>query len=440
MIKSTLRSLFICMVLISLTSDLQAARAKSSQKGNATSLYSAVKSGNLETVKTMVDKGVNINTRDPKGSSMTPLHAAIYYRHPEIARYLVQNGANLEARTRKGSTPLWVAVKDYQPNLELVKFLVLSGADVNAKVKGTHRFVSSTDFRVSNKVIMNPLLHWAIYADKTEIALFLIDHGADIESKDGLGNSPLHIAAGRNNVMVAKRLLEKGANIDSRDGQMGTPLFFACGGGDNREMVDFLLANGADINAKDSFQASPLHFAIANEAFSVAKKLVRRGADVNATSSSKMAPLHWAVDKGNYPMVKLLLDQGADPNNADNSFNTTPLHVLVIIHQHLFAGNTLIGEAPKKKEEILRILQYLLKHGANPNARSAISEYPGATPLHLAVIYKTPEVAKYLQAHGGNPNLRLQNGKTAAQVVRSENMRSIFGGILLGGLCLMAAD
>lgn len=48
----------------------------------------------------------------------------------------------------------------------------------------------------------------------------LLEHGADIEAKDGYGWTPLLLAAQKGHEAVVRLLLEKGANIEAkgRDG------------------------------------------------------------------------------------------------------------------------------------------------------------------------------------------------------------------------------
>lgn len=55
-------------------------------------------------------------------------------------------------------------------------------------------------------------LHFAASKGFTEICLFLIEHGAEIDARDNSGNTPLHLAAGRGQDETVELLLSKGAS------------------------------------------------------------------------------------------------------------------------------------------------------------------------------------------------------------------------------------
>jgi hypothetical protein len=63
--------------------------------------------GDTAAVKTLLDHGVNPNTRDPEGR--TPLTEAAYYGHTEIAKLLLDHGADVYTRKAHGETPFEMA-------------------------------------------------------------------------------------------------------------------------------------------------------------------------------------------------------------------------------------------------------------------------------------------------------------------------------------------
>lgn len=86
------------------------------------------------------------------------------------------------------------------------------------------------------------------YGITTDIALFLIEHGADVDYEDLAGNNLLHYAVlksrfaqGFFETRLAAALIEKGipVNKSNRDGK--TPLYYAI----RKDMTDFLLSKGA---------------------------------------------------------------------------------------------------------------------------------------------------------------------------------------------------
>ena len=88
----------------------------------------------------------------------------------------------------------------------------------------------------------------------------LITKGAEINSKDNQGLTPLHIAVRRGHLELVKFLLSANADINLKDNRGWTPLhaIFETG---NLEIVKLLLAKKADPNAKNTFDYTPVHFA-----------------------------------------------------------------------------------------------------------------------------------------------------------------------------------
>ena len=70
-------------------------------------------------------------------------------------------------------------------------------------------------------------LHWACLKGHREIALLLLERGADIEAGDEDGRTPLHFACLRGHVETALLLVRRGAEIDVADSSGKTPLQLA---------------------------------------------------------------------------------------------------------------------------------------------------------------------------------------------------------------------
>ena len=57
-------------------------------------------------------------------------------------------------------------------------------------------------------------LHTASQLGYIEICRYLLDHGADVNSKDSLGATPLHVSCRNGQAEVTKLLLSRGANVE----------------------------------------------------------------------------------------------------------------------------------------------------------------------------------------------------------------------------------
>lgn len=75
--------------------------------------------------------------------------------------------------------------------------------------------------------------------------------GANLEHKDGFGNTPLNHAIKSDNTAKAQTLINKGANLNTKDNQGKTPLINAVEKKDY-ETVKYLVDKGADVELEDN--------------------------------------------------------------------------------------------------------------------------------------------------------------------------------------------
>jgi len=133
---------------------------------------------------------------------------------------------------------------------------------------------------------------------------------------EGKGGTALHFASKYGRIEIALYLLDQGADINARDIYHGTPLFYACENG-FVEMVEMLVSRGADPTLR-MVGVSCLYLAALFNHVEVVRylltiKAMRASAIVDAIGIQGPNPLWWAACKGHGKMVKVLLEAGANP-------------------------------------------------------------------------------------------------------------------------------
>ena len=95
--------------------------------GGDTALHlAASEGGSLEVVKLLVNKSVNVNSKN--GEGLNPLHYAVYGGRKEIAELLIAESADVNGNNF--APPLGIAASE--GHKAIVKLLIAKGADLNA--------------------------------------------------------------------------------------------------------------------------------------------------------------------------------------------------------------------------------------------------------------------------------------------------------------------
>ncbi len=173
------------------------------------------------------------------------------------------------------------------------------------------------------------LLHIATQFGRFELVKFLLRSGAEVNIRDNVQRTPLHIVSfltKENAERILSLLLEHRADVDVRDSNGRTPLDRAASVRKTENLARLLLEANADVDPKDNQERTPLRrTAIRTQSEEgSARVLLEYDADVNARSGEQ-THLKEAVEKSNRPMTNLLLVRGANPNIAFTT-DTTPLH------------------------------------------------------------------------------------------------------------------
>jgi ankyrin repeat protein len=128
---------------------------------------------------------------------------------------------------------IYSRIMNMTPNriVTLIVSAILLGTSFSVLAATIHEVVKAGDVQAVNK---------SIDANRSAV-----------NTRNDLGSTPLHIAAGRSAPDIVKLLLEKGAAINVKDNSGATPLHIAAFSG-HKENLELLLSKGADVHAKDN--------------------------------------------------------------------------------------------------------------------------------------------------------------------------------------------
>ncbi|MBP5274008.1 MAG: ankyrin repeat domain-containing protein [Abditibacteriota bacterium] len=270
------------------------------------------------------EQGVDITYVSPQGNSA--LQEAAAAGNLEVLKLLIEKGMDINAPVAStGFTPIMTAC--CSDNSDIVKYLASRGAKTDVpSAKGTY------------------LIHEAAYRGNLELVMFLAENGTDINLPDSDGVTPLYNALDANQPGVADWLLKRGANTKLKTKNGDTCLHFAVLSDNERLFREMIPSLKSLVGKANNNGVTPIldAFMIGNLPIVFALQAV--GAKLDDTDNDGNTALHYGVLSNKKQIVEFLLSKGADPLKA-NASGETPLSVA---EKNKF---TAIAELLKPKQE-----------------------------------------------------------------------------------------
>ena len=155
----------------------------------------------------------------------------------------------------------------------------------------------------------------------------LLEEGADLNSKDYYGQTPLSRAAEEEHEAVVRLLLSRDdVAVDSRDKKGRTSLSWAAMIGQEAVVRLLLSRDDVAVDSRDNEGRTPLSWAAEEEHEAVVRLLLSRDdVTVNSRDNEGRTPLSWAAEAGHEAAVRLLLKQGDVIADSRDNMGWTPL-------------------------------------------------------------------------------------------------------------------
>lgn len=153
-------------------------------------LIVAAKSNRAEVFTALIEAGVDIYARNCQGNDALMIVSALH--NPDMARQLLARGVSPIQANEAGDTPLLLA--GVEPSMEVMRRLV-------------------------NKGEVGPFCLTRGKPDAAETAALLLDHGAEIDARNNLHQTPLMVFVCNGEMAGAEVLFSRGADTTCRDAE-----------------------------------------------------------------------------------------------------------------------------------------------------------------------------------------------------------------------------
>ncbi|MDD2895672.1 MAG: ankyrin repeat domain-containing protein [Aliarcobacter sp.] len=276
-----------------------------------TAIFYAIHAKNTAILQTLIDNNVNLNQRNIY--NRTALQDAVISANNRIVNYLIQVSKSFGNCDIHGNNLIFDAVAN--GNIDIIK-KIGSIKEVNINQVNEER---------------NTVLHKESVIKNTDLALLLMDLGADPTILDGKGKNFLFyaISKGIENISILEKAVHLGCNINSKSGDNKTLLmesinYFLNTPKDNTEirmshleMIKELIHLGVDVDALDSNNENAFFLVTRSEDRELINSFLEDcRVDFNHQNNQGDTVLLILVLNGirNSDLIKLYLEKGANPD------------------------------------------------------------------------------------------------------------------------------
>lgn len=388
-----------------------------------TALFYALNNEARSVFDLLISKGAKMDHISLEGNSLL-LKAAILGQEGTI-NYLISHGANILLANKEGKTAFQYIVEDahaFSYNESLQDIFIAAGADLNTRDGSGET-----------------LLFKAIERGKLERIQFLLSRGADANTQDHKGERP-----SCNKSEVIKLLIEKGADLNAIDDWDDTYLCTAIKQND-LELAHFLVNRGIDVNMRCYFKEQAIVKAIKEKNAPIVRFLAENGAELNALGYGSKTVMDYAQSEGDEEIIAYLRSRGAMTKEERNKQYEAAMKLeseikAALISEDLEAVISLMStqDVVILQEKVVQNIAYvaakkghsqmmnkLLSGAVDFNINAPINAN-GQTVLFIATMYNQDEMVMDLLAKGASSTQKDSNEKIALDYASKKSTKKIF--------------
>lgn len=315
----------------------------------------ATSEGFLELLDLTLRSGARVDDKDSWNG--TGLIRAAERGHHDVVGHLLRAGIARDHVNRIGYQAVHEAVwlgEDTRAYVDTVRVLVAGGVELDrpsgtegltplemAHRRGHERLAAVLEAATSAPVPADPdlALLEAAAAGDADAAATALRAGADLETRDDRGRTPLLLAAAADRVDVARLLVALRADPDALDDQHDTP-WLVTGVTGSVAMLEALLPAEPDLTLVNRYGGVSVIPASERGHVEYVRRVVTTGIDVDHVNRLGWTALLEAVILGDggprhQEVVRILLEAGADRTIADRTGRTALDHAEAEGHREI---------------------------------------------------------------------------------------------------------
>lgn len=365
------------------------------------SLWHACHDGNIEGVKSLLNRGALINTSDADGC--TPLMISCLKGHTAIVEILLSHAANsirINAMDAIGKTASDYAYESKKNSKAIIKLLQDFLLEKLLLSTANHQINLILQLIKQYDTIQYDTINQRIDSDSTLLTNLMILHKVYINNR-----FPLYFNKKENTLsssvilQTIKYVIDNTPN-DNPDHQHFSALHIDAILNDDIKITEMLISRGDNINQSNHHGITPLQIACDRKHKSQALCLISHGADLTLTDTHAKTvfdsmPFEWISD-----IISII---STTPNKKNNA--------LILLIHIIQSDNT-----PDNLTDLLTIIQDLINIPIDAN---------NTTLLMLAYQHKKSEIATALLQHGANSILENNKQKIADEFEKKRERLNI---------------